>query len=87
MPAKFTDSLRIPNFGFPVSGQMIATFIVASGGVETTDGDYKIHTFLTSKINNNLDTLVESTKFEDEARDFIKFLILAWFMYCISKKT
>ena len=48
---------------------------------------YKIHTFLTSTINNNLYALVETTKFEDEARDFIKFLILAWFMYCISKKS
>ena len=47
---------------------------------------YKIHSFLTSTINNNLDALVETTKFEDEARDFIKFLILAWFMYCVSKK-
>jgi hypothetical protein len=36
------------DFGFGYGGVLPTSYMTATGGVETTDGDYKIHTFLSS---------------------------------------
>jgi hypothetical protein len=47
---------------------------------------YKMHSFLAETINSNLDNVTDNVCFQDEAKDFIKLLILAWFLYCMMKK-
>ena len=47
---------------------------------------HKMHSFLKESIKLKLDTVTDDMKFEDEAKDFAKFLILAWFMYCTLNK-
>jgi DNA polymerase II large subunit len=47
---------------------------------------YKMHSFLSETINNNVDNVTDIVCFQDEAKDFIKLLILAWFLYCMMKK-
>ena len=47
---------------------------------------HKMHSFLKESIVCKVDNVADDMKFEDEAKDFVKFLILAWFMYCIINK-
>jgi len=54
--------------------------------LESLNEFYKMHSFLTETINSNLDNATDNVFFQDEAKDFIKFLILAWFLYCMMKK-
>ena len=46
----------------------------------------KIYSFLTETININLDMVEENVKFEDDAKEFAKFVTTAWFMYCAMDK-
>lgn len=43
---------------------------------------YNIHSFLKETIKNNLDTVSDNMKLEDEVKDFAKFLTTLWFLYC-----
>ena len=45
-----------------------------------------IHKFLKETIKSNVDDVTEDVVFKDEAKDFFKFIMLSWFMYCLMKK-
>ena len=47
---------------------------------------HKIHNLVKESIRYKVDDVAEGVVFEDEAKDFFKFILLAWFMYCIMKK-
>lgn len=47
---------------------------------------HKIYKFTTEAIKSDTDTVTDDVVFADEAKDFFKFIMLAWFMYCLMKK-